>query len=157
MTLIQELDRLPDNWGFVAVDGQKRPYQPEWQKHPLSKAELTAELQSGRAKAIGVCCGVPSGGLLFVDHDGKSASDILAQWGCPVSSLPRSLVVKSGRDGRFQIIYRIPEQYWDAIAVKAHGILQQEANGSGAWHHVTTPGVEPLRQLRAEPHRRRGG
>ena len=128
MTLIQELDRLPDSWGFVAVDGQKRPYQPEWQKHPLSKAELTAELQSGRAKAIGVCCGVPSGGLLFVDHDGKSASDILAQWGCPVSSLPRSLVVKSGRDGRFQIIYRIPEQYWDTIATRKYktGVIDAE-------------------------------
>ena len=128
MNLIQELARLPDSWGFVAVDGQKRPYQAQWQKHPLSKAELAAELQAGRAKAIGVCCGVPSGGLLFVDHDGKSASDILAQWGCPVSSLPRSLVVKSGRDGRFQIIYRIPEQYWDAIATRKYktGVIDAE-------------------------------
>jgi len=41
--------------------------------------------------------------------------------------------------------------------MKAHGIFQQEADGSGAWHHVTTPGIKPLRQLRAEPHRRRGG
>ena len=128
MNLIQELDRLPDSWGFVAVDGQKRPYQAQWQKHPLSKTELAAELQAGRAKAIGVCCGVPSGGLLFVDHDGKSASDILAQWGCPVSSLPRSLVVKSGRDGRFQIIYSIPEQYWDAIATRKYktGVIDAE-------------------------------
>jgi hypothetical protein len=27
MTILDELARLPDGWGFVAVDGEKRPYQ----------------------------------------------------------------------------------------------------------------------------------
>jgi predicted P-loop ATPase len=128
VNLHDELTRLPDDWGYVAVDGQKRPYQPGWQKNPLTKDDLLAELRSGRARAIGVCCGVPSGGLLFLDHDGKSASTLLADWGLPLSSLPRSWVVKSGRDGRMQIIYRVPEQYWDVIATRKYktGIIDDD-------------------------------
>jgi len=120
VTLAQELNRLPDGWGYVAVDGQKRPYQLKWQDNPLDKANLQAELDSGRARAIGVCCGVPSGGLLFLDHDGRSASTILRDWGCPMSSLPRSWTVTSGRDGRFQVIYRVPEEYWSGIATRKY-------------------------------------
>ena len=120
MTLSEELARLPDGWGYVAVDDQKRPYQTKWQERPLDKAGLQAELDAGHAKAIGVCCGVPSGGLLFLDHDGRSASTILRDWGCPMSSLPRSWTVTSGRDGRFQVIYRVPEEYWAGIATRKY-------------------------------------
>jgi predicted P-loop ATPase len=120
MSLTEELARLPDGWGYVAVDDQKRPYQAKWQERPLDKAGLQAELEAGSAKAIGVCCGVPSGGLLFLDHDGRSASTILLGWGCPMSSMPRSWTVTSGRDGRFQVIYRVPEQYWPNIATRKY-------------------------------------
>jgi predicted P-loop ATPase len=128
MTLSKELARLPDGWGYVAVDGQKRPYQTKWQERPLDKAGLKAELDAGHAKAIGVCCGVPSGGLLFLDHDGRSASTILRDWGCPMSSLPRSWTVTSGRDGRFQVIYRVPEHYWAGIATRKYksGVTDSE-------------------------------
>jgi predicted P-loop ATPase len=120
MSLTQELARLPDAWAYVAVDGHKRPYQTKWQERPLDKPGLQAELDAGRAKAIGVCCGVLSGGLLFLDHDGRSASTILRDWGCPMSSLPRSWTVTSGRDGRFQVIYSVPQQYWDSIATRKY-------------------------------------
>jgi len=128
MSLSEELARLPDGWGYVAVDDQKRPYQTKWQERPLDKAGLQVELEAGSAKAIGVCCGVPSGGLLFLDHDGRSASTILRDWGCPMSSLPRSWTVTSGRDGRFQVIYRVPEQYWPDIATRKYktGITDSE-------------------------------
>ena len=129
MTILDELARLPDGWGFVAVDGEKRPYQAKWQERPLTKAKLAAELKAGRARAIGVCCGVPSGGLLFLDHDGKSASTILREWGCPMSSLPRSWTVTSGRDGRFQVIYQVPEHYWDAIATRKFKTGVTDAEG----------------------------
>ena len=129
MTILDELARLPDGWGFVAVDGEKRPYQTKWQERPLTKAKLAAELKAGRARAIGVCCGVPSGGLLFLDHDGKSASTILREWGCPMSSLPRSWTVTSGRDGRFQVIYQVPEHYWDAIATRKYKTGVTDAEG----------------------------
>jgi predicted P-loop ATPase len=129
MTILDELARLPDGWGFVAVDGEKRPYQTKWQERPLTKAKLAAELKAGRARAIGVCCGVPSGGLLFLDHDGKSASTILREWGCPMSSLPRSWTVTSGRDGRFQVIYQVPQHYWDGIVTRKYKTGVTDAEG----------------------------
>jgi predicted P-loop ATPase len=129
MTILDELARLPDGWGFVAVDGEKRPYQTKWQERPLTKAKLAAELKAGRARAIGVCCGVPSGGLLFLDHDGKSASTILREWGCPMSSLPRSWTVTSGRDGRFQVIYQVPKHYWDGIVTRKYKTGVTDAEG----------------------------
>jgi predicted P-loop ATPase len=129
MTILDQLARLPDGWGFVAVDGEKRPYQKAWQDNPLTKAKLAAELKAGRARAIGVCCGVPSGGLLFLDHDGKSASTILREWGCPMSSLPRSWTVTSGRDGRFQVIYQVPERYWNGIVTRKYKTGITDAEG----------------------------
>lgn len=129
MTIQDELARLPDGWGFVAVDGEKRPYQKAWQDNPLTKEALTVELRSGHARAIGVCCGVPSGGLLFLDHDGKSASTILRDWGCPMSSLPRSWTVTSGRDGRFQVIYQVPQEYWDGIVTRKYKTGITDAEG----------------------------
>jgi predicted P-loop ATPase len=113
--LTDQLSSLPDHWGFVAVGNDKRPYQPEWQKHPLTKDQLTAEIQSGRAVAVGVIAGPQSGGLLFVDHDGLGASEVLEQLGAPLRELPKSWAVTSGRDGRLQIIYQVPRAFWDQI------------------------------------------
>lgn len=115
MKLAQQLQQLPDHWGFVAVGNDKRPYQPEWQKHPLDKAALIAELEAGRAVAVGVIAGPQSGGLLFVDHDGLGASEVLEQIGAPLRDLPKSWAVTSGRDGRLQIIYQVPQSFWDQI------------------------------------------
>jgi len=113
--LITELDSLPAAWALVAVGNDKRPYQPEWQKNPLTKDQLKAEILAGRAVAIGVIAGPQSGGLLFVDHDGLGASEVLEQIGAPLRELPKSWAVTSGRDGRLQIIYHVPEPFWPTI------------------------------------------
>lgn len=110
--LLEVLQSLPDEWGLVAVDGGKRAYQEKWQQNPLTKAQAAAEIRSGRAKAIGVLAGPASGGLLFVDHDGISATEQLEKLGLPLSDLPRSIAFTSGRDGRFQITYKVPREYW---------------------------------------------
>lgn len=117
-SLLDQLSLLPDDWGYVAVGYGKRPYQPEWQKNPLIKEQLTAEINAGRAVAIGVIAGPQSGGLLFVDHDGISAGEILDKLGVPLRDLPKSWAVTSGRDGRLQIIYQVPEQYWPDIRTR---------------------------------------
>jgi predicted P-loop ATPase len=113
--LVAQLQQLPPSWGFVAVGNDKRPYQPEWQKHPLTPEQLAAEIQAGRAVAVGVLAGPASGGLLFVDHDGLGASEVLEQIGSPLRDLPKSWAVTSGRDGRLQIIYQVPEPFWTTI------------------------------------------
>jgi len=113
--LVDHLDLLPDHWGLVAVGNDKRPYQPEWQKHPLTKDQLATEIHAGRAVAVGVVAGPQSGGLLFVDHDGLGASEVLEQIGAPLRELPKSWAVTSGRDDRLQIIYQVPEPFWATI------------------------------------------
>ena len=113
--LIQQLEELPDHWGLVAVGNDKRPYQPEWQRNPLTKAQVASEITAGRAVAIGVIAGPLSGGLLFVDHDGLGASEVLERIGIRLTDLPKSWAVTSGRDGRLQIIYQVPKAFWDQI------------------------------------------
>ena len=113
--IVDQLTDIPDSWALVAVGNDKRPYQPEWQKHPLTKRGIESELTSGRAVAVGVLAGPPSGGLLFVDHDGLGASEVLESIGTSLRQLPKSWAVTSGRDGRLQIIYRVPEPFWDQI------------------------------------------
>jgi predicted P-loop ATPase len=113
--LLQQLSQLPSEWALVAVGNDKRPYQPEWQKHPISRDDLTAEILAGRAVAIGVIAGPQSGGLLFVDHDGLGASEVLENIGAPLRDLPKSWAVTSGRDARVQIIYQVPEPFWATI------------------------------------------
>jgi hypothetical protein len=82
---------------------------------PHPGAAQAAEILAGRAVAIGVIAGPQSGGLLFVDHDGLGASEVLEQIGAPLRELPKSWAVTSGRDGRLQIIYQVPEPFWPTI------------------------------------------
>jgi hypothetical protein len=97
------------------VDGNKRPYQPHWQANPLTKEQAAAEITAGRAKAIGVIAGPPSGGLLFLDQDGISAAEKLTELGIPPRTLPETALCTSGRDGRLQALFTIPERYWPSL------------------------------------------
>jgi len=129
MTIKDEILRLPKEWRFVAVQN-KRPYQNDWQKNPLTRSQLFKEITVGRSTGIGVCCGTPSGGLLFLDHDGQSASEVLTEWGFSVGSLPPSWMVTSGRVGRFQLIYKIPEKYWSKIKTRKFQTGVKDSDGS---------------------------
>ena len=113
--LLRQLQQLPDGWGLVAVAANKRAYQDGWQRTPLTREQVAVEIRAGRAKAVGVLAGPPSGGLLFVDHDGPSATAKLEELGLPLRELPHTVCVTSGRDGRFQAIYRVPEEFWPAM------------------------------------------
>ena len=131
MKLLEQLQGLPDEWGLVAVGANKRAYQKGWQQNPLTKEQAADEIIHGseieferngktetrliKAMAIGVLAGPLSGGLLLVDHDGISATAELERLGFPLRSLPRSVTFTSGRDGRFQIAYRIPPEYWPSL------------------------------------------
>ena len=130
MTLLDQLNQLPESWGYVAVGKSKRPYQSKWQQNPLTKQQLAVEITAGRALAIGVACGPQSGGLLFIDHDGPSASEVLRKLGIPTSELPISWAVTSGRKGRFQIIYTVPIQYWDQIKTRKikSGVVDEDGS-----------------------------
>lgn len=114
---IINLDLLPEQWGLVACGRKKQPYQKAWQKNPLNKDQVGAEVKASRCHAVGVLCGTPSGGLLFVDHDGPSCTALIEQLsGESVdNALPSTLVISSGRAGRAQYVYRVPEMFWGGI------------------------------------------
>ena len=54
MDIKEQITRLPAEWGLVAVNGNKQPYQKDWQKNPILPIDLFDEIEAGRAKAIGV-------------------------------------------------------------------------------------------------------
>ena len=143
MTIKDEILRLPKEWRFVAVQN-KRPYQNDWQKNPLTRSQLFKEITAGRSTGIGVCCGTPSGGLLFLDHDGQSASEILTEMGFSVGSLPPSWMVTSGRVGRFQLIYKIPEKYWSKIKTRKFQTGVKDSDGSVEQIELSWDGAQSI-------------
>lgn len=137
--LLQALDLLPTSWALVAVGRNKAPLGTNWQKIPLTKQDFEVAVQDrcferltvekdGKSShppiswfhAVGVLCGSLSGGLLFLDHDGPSCDEVI----CKLSgqsleqALPTTVSVTSGREGRYQSVYRVPERFWGAIATK---------------------------------------
>jgi hypothetical protein len=118
--LLEQLAALPPGLALVAVGGNKAPYQPRWQQAPLTKTEMTQEVQSGRCRAIGVLAGPASGGLVFVDHDGHSCDRLIKTLsGLALElALPRTVGIASGRPGHYQLLYRVPEQYWSKIQTR---------------------------------------
>jgi len=125
------LDLLPPQWGLVACGKRKQPYQKRWQKSPLTKAEISTEISQGRCHAVGVLCGVPSGGLLFVDHDGPSCAELVRRLSgeSVEDALPSTLVISSGRNGRAQYVYHVPEMFWSDIQTHKIPTGQQGDDG----------------------------
>ncbi|MEH1931692.1 DUF3987 domain-containing protein [Nostoc sp.] len=135
--LLQNLNSIPEDWALVAVGNKKAPVGKNWQNTPLKGQDFKAAVETGFFKcltvekqnkeiinppvswwsAVGVLCGTPSNGLLFVDHDGVSCDDLIQKLSGQSleEALPKTVTVTSGREGRYQAIYRVPEQYWGAI------------------------------------------
>jgi predicted P-loop ATPase len=109
---------IPNDWAYTPVVG-KAPKTKEWQKNPFTKDEVIRELEKPGSKwtGIGALCGAPSGGLLFVDHDGESCDRLIEDLSRrPLEeALPKTVMFTSGRPGRFQSVYRVPSDLWDEI------------------------------------------
>ncbi|MDV2993206.1 MAG: hypothetical protein N4J56_002860 [Chroococcidiopsis sp. SAG 2025] len=118
--LLTELSALPDDWRFTPVNGNKQPYLEDWQIKHFSKKELAEHIKyDSWCRAIGLLCGTPSGGLLLVDFDGESCNEYFPKlFDVPVSGLPDTVTVTSGRPGRCQRVYRVPQEYWSSIKSK---------------------------------------
>ncbi|MFN5193009.1 MAG: bifunctional DNA primase/polymerase [Cyanobacteriota bacterium] len=110
-TLLAQLAALPDDLALTAVGQKKAAYLAGWQKQGLSRERLVAEINAGRAIAIGLICGPLSGGVLIVDHDGASAGSLLQEL-MGGESLPPTWIWSSGRTGRWAAAYRVPERHW---------------------------------------------
>ncbi len=126
--LIKAINLLPDEWALTPTQG-KKSYRDGWQgEKPLSKVELVQIIQHGdripdqknliHPKGIGLRTGIVSGGLVAIDLDGRSARPYMLSYLSNSEELPKTVAWTSGRPGRSQHIYRMPEQYWSEIASK---------------------------------------
>ncbi len=104
---------LPENWPLVPVKG-KRPYQKEWTSNNYDRLEILTELQSGKATGVGLKLG---NGLLAIDIDGESAAKLLVKLAGEnsLTDFSRTTAWTSGRQGRKQCLFSVPEKDWDRI------------------------------------------
>ncbi|MBW4550511.1 MAG: bifunctional DNA primase/polymerase [Aphanocapsa sp. GSE-SYN-MK-11-07L] len=119
-SLLEQLAALPETLALVAVGANKAPYHPNWQRSPLNKAQIESEIRAGQCKAVGVLCGTASGGLVFLDHDGDSCDQLIETLSklSLDEALPKTVGITSGRPGRYQLIYHLPQQDWKQVATR---------------------------------------
>jgi hypothetical protein len=110
------IDTLPSDWAYTPVAG-KKPLTTNWQNRPFRRDSVIQEVKKDRWTGIGALCGVPSGGLLFLDHDGASCDPLVERLSGQslADALPETVSFTSGKPGRYQVVYRVSEEFWDSI------------------------------------------
>lgn len=95
------LEKYP-TWRYCRVRaGEKVPYPQGWQKNPLTLDQVDST-------NIGLMLG--HNGVCSLDFDGPSSWRWFDQeLAC---SLPRTAIWTSGREGRCQMAFSVPQQYW---------------------------------------------
>lgn len=113
--LLSALVQLPEEWAIVPVGPNKNAYLPGWNKRRITREDTAKEIGAGRAVALGLCAGPLSNGIAMVDFDGFTSVDALATIGITLADFPKTVAWTSGREGRHQRAYRVPEEFWSAI------------------------------------------
>lgn len=126
LSWLQQVADLPINWALCAVAADKRPYHPDnqkgqgWQLSGLDRSRFVR--LNGHFAAVGLLTGPLSGGLVAIDHDGHSADEKIEELsGATVTeALPITVGFTSQRDGRYQLLYSIPEELWSAVKTRKY-------------------------------------
>jgi hypothetical protein len=104
-------------WRFCAipdVNGQptKGPRSPNWQKNPLLQQQIPEN------NNVGVILGEASNGLLAIDFDGPWTWDCwIDEVQIPFDTID-TVTWSSGKAGRAQMAFKVPEEYWHVIPTK---------------------------------------
>ena len=111
------LDFIPVDWPLTPLGQNKNPYIPGWQNKPFDISEVKKELESGKAKAVGLISGPVYNkpyGLVWVDIDGPTVWDVIRrESGLSIDqALPKTLTICSGREGRERKLYLVPQEQW---------------------------------------------
>jgi hypothetical protein len=110
-TLINSVDKLPSHWALTPV-ADKKPLRIGWNTEaPIEHSQLKVELESSQWNGYGLRLGDVSGGLLALDVDGPSALSLLKAIQGTYESLPNTVTWTSGKEGRSQILFRVPNHY----------------------------------------------
>lgn len=119
MQTLPTLLEIPESWPLVPVSG-KRPYQKDWVNKQYDRLEILSELETGKATGLGLKLG---NGLLAVDIDGESAAKLLAKLAGENSLIDfsRTTAWTSGRQGRKQCLFSVPEAQWHRLRTRRIG------------------------------------
>ena len=122
--LTTALHALPRDWSLTPVS-QKKAYFAGWQQTGLSRESIEEEIITGRADGFGILTGQLSGGLIAIDCDGSEPHarfrEILGD------DIPETVSFASGRDGRAQYLFSVPQEHWANVSTKKEG----DANNGG--------------------------
>ncbi len=144
-SLISGLTQIPSDWALTPVE-RKNAYRLDWSKEaPLSRNALAHKIQFGdkerfrdkntgeikerfvRATGYGIRTGEASGGIIAADADGHAAEALLQK--LSNGDLPDTVIFTSGKDGRRQLLYRVPEQYWSVFKTIKLDTGEKDAQG----------------------------
>ena len=93
---------------FTPVVDKAPKYWPLWQQNGIDLNTIIKAIESGKADGFGLITG---DGFIAIDCDGHTAHELAEKSG----GLPHTVSWTSGRDGRYQCLYLIPEMYRDAL------------------------------------------
>ena len=125
--IIEGLEDIPDDWALTPVR-EKKPYRDGWQSEtPLSKEQIKDCIVNGEqlwskekekhyhgyASGYGLRLGDASGGLIALDIDGASVQQLLNA--IAKDELPSTPMWTSGKPGRYQILFQIPDKYREQL------------------------------------------
>ena len=137
--LISGLQRIQNSGlalPLVPIGGNKQPLGNRWQNRPFTAGELIEAIASGgvsvplggqskkiQLQGYGLLTGRPitvEGNIYYlmaVDQDGPSAMDKIAELSEGVP-LPKTVAFTSGRKGRCQFLFLVPETYQSSLKTK---------------------------------------
>jgi hypothetical protein len=118
----ESINNLPKSWQLTplgAIDqgkiNPKAPYLSNWQNVDCDRDFITSEIESDKAIGIGLRLGKPSGYIVAIDFDGKSAIDLGQEL---FGEIPVTVTWTSGSPGRYQALFVVPEQYRERVKNK---------------------------------------
>ena len=141
--LIDALNKLPDNLALTPVFN-KAPKIKNWQKG-VDREIIIKEIESGRANGIGLITGILSGCIFAIDCDGPTAHELAEKFG----GLPYTVSFTSGKKGRAQYLYLIPELYRETLKDFTRKVLETGTKGEqlelryNSMQSVLPPSVHP--------------
>jgi Bifunctional DNA primase/polymerase, N-terminal len=142
--LKETLFTLPSGWQLTPVR-EKVAYFWRWEKAGIDRNLIAAELDLS-ATGFGLLTGELSGGIIAIDCDGQLPHSLFRKM--LKSDIPHTIAFTSGKEGRAQYLFSVPEQHWRTIRTRKRkagkaagdGMLEFRWNGCQS---VLPPSVHP--------------
>jgi Protein of unknown function (DUF3987)/Bifunctional DNA primase/polymerase, N-terminal len=141
--LAAALPTVPDSWSLIPVS-QKRAYIDAWQKTGLSRESIKQAIIEGKADGFGILTGELSGGVIAIDCDGHEPHARFKE--TLGSDIPKTVAFASGKDGRAQYLFSVPQEHWAIITTKKEGDPKNGGQLEWRWggcYSVLPPSAHP--------------